>query len=1438
MKYLTNVQRQPTPFSLRSIAQQLKELKKMKEAAITLLLLFSTVHFVNPQSLTGILKYVTPIQSSTSLDPCPVGEWQCLTLNEYMSNSSQYFVSDTTFIFLPGKHQLDIDIRLQNLQNVSLIGEPTNTAVTLSLGPQAGLSWMNCENIEIKSVSIVVRGNHENILVFANTVGIQIFNISFTGREATNGCSSLVFKSSTAQITDAHFVELSNQFGAVMVTSQSVVSFSGSNVFAINIAKLGGSIYSTDSEVTFSGDNIFTNNHATVENFETDLCCSSNSSFQDTASSNLMGGALFAKNSNLVMMNGSFSFVNNTAEISGGAVAIINSTLTMTKTSNRGFQGSMNVSFIQNKVKTGLGFQEEQSFYSSQGSGGCIYAESSTVEISGATFLNNSSPGSGGALHFNRSSVTMNNITMVNNSAFIAGAIRVDNQAEVAIYGNNSFGENSASESGGVIYISNVSTVTFNGDNYFKKNTARRGGGVYVLNASVYLDGTSSFDENSGGRGGAVYLNGAQAIFNGTSYFRQNSGGRGSAVFTFEVSLSFSGTSYFEDNSAGRGGALYLSVSNVNFYGSSYFYRNMARSRGGVLFLFLTTVTFYGPGENIFEESYSENVGGVAYLSEGRIILKDEYSNTSFIRNKADSLGGVVVSYDGYLQLTGNVSFIGNRGDFGGALALYGTSRIMLNPHLSAIFSNNQAKFDGGAIYFEDSVTSSQCINVVLIECFLSIGSDSLADISIEFMNNTAKVSGNSLYGGQLDSCRLYFGMNLSDSAFCQDRTGHNFSDDALGVLKSISTISVPDISSAPVRLCACKDNSSHNCNTDDIRIAIKPGQQFQLSLASLGQAQHIVNSTVLSKNVDFSNDYRLSPAIQSTGKSCTQVTYRLFSSVTDIQARKLLYYDGPCQSLRQGLTLFIDILPCPVGFKLLGEECVCEARLQNFTQRCFIDNSSIERMTNNFWVSQQTNDSGPIDGLMIHQGGCPFDYCTTAAINVTLDDPNVQCDNNRSGILCGMCKDNFSLTLGSLHCLPCNNAYLALIIPFALAGIALVVILFVLRLTVAVGTLNGLIFYANIIQANHQTFFPREMISFFTVFIAWLNLDLGIETCFYNGMDIYAYSWLQFLFPFYVWLLIIILITASHYSQRIANCLGQNPVAVLATLFLMSYSKILTAIITPLTWTYLKRTLPTESDSRVWLYDASILYFHEPSHIVLGLFSIAALIFVFLPYTFLLLCSHWLQIKSQWRILSWINKLKPFMDAYHAPYKKQTRYWTGLLLLTRCGLFLTFAFNSVGSSKVNLLAVSSVCIALAVLKERVYEKHYNDILESSFVLNLCIFSIATLFITEEGSGSQYILSSISVGTAFITFTGIILFHLYLQLDKTVIMGKVKTYIQDSRLYSMVFLKEASSLEAVEKNGVELKSIDRRTTELTLVESLTDSTVVVLREPLLESATY
>ena len=63
-------------------------------------------------------------------------------------------------------------------------------------------------------------------------------------------------------------------------------------------------------------------------------------------------------------------------------------------------------------------------------------------------------------------------------------------------------------------------------------------------------------------------------------------------------------------------------------------------------------------------------------------------------------------------------------------------------------------------------------------------------------------------------------------------------------------------------------------------------------------------------------------------------------------------------------------------------------------------------------------------------------------------------------------------------------------------------------NMTVSTGTLNGLILFANVIRTNQSSFLAPESATLLRVFIAWLNLDLGISTCLYDGMDMYAKVW------------------------------------------------------------------------------------------------------------------------------------------------------------------------------------------------------------------------------------------------------------------------------------------------------------------------------------------
>jgi len=329
----------------------------------------------------------------------------------------------------------------------------------------------------------------------------------------------------------------------------------------------------------------------------------------------------------------------------------------------------------------------------------------------------------------------------------------------------------------------------------------------------------------------------------------------------------------------------------------------------------------------------------------------------------------------------------------------------------------------------------------------------------------------------------------------------------------------------------------------------------------------------------------------------------------------------------------------------------------------------------------------------------------------------------------------------------------------------------------------RDLIFYANIVMVNRVIFFPPNQTNILTVFIAWLNLDLGIETCFFDGMDEYAKTWLQFVFPFYVWSLVGLVIIGSEYSSKIAKLFGSNPVAVLVTLFLLSYGKLLRTIITAMFFTYLD--YPDEVQIAVWLYDGNIQYFRG-KHVILFIVAFLMLLFLFLPYTIVLTVGQWLQSKSNRRFFYWINKptIKPLLDAYQAPYRDKHRYWTGLLLCLRCALFLVFAFNTQADPSLNLLAISSVAFGLMLVTRytgTVYKNLHVDILEASFILNLGILAVATYYVKLAVIPvSQSAVACTSVGIAFTTFIGVLLYHTYQQvwpkLQQRYVNKKIKSH--------------------------------------------------------------
>ena len=134
-------------------------------------------------------------------------------------------------------------------------------------------------------------------------------------------------------------------------------------------------------------------------------------------------------------------------------------------------------------------------------------------------------------------------------------------------------------------------------------------------------------------------------------------------------------------------------------------------------------------------------------------------------------------------------------------------------------------------------------------------------------------------------------------------------------------------------------------------------------------------------------------------------------------------------------LYINISFHPCPPGFSISKYppfKCDCNHLMKQFPGvKCHIQDQTISR-SGLVWISTDGNET-------VAASNCPYNYCNREEINMTLQDPDSQCNFNHSGTLCGGCQSGFSLALGTNQCLHCSNTHLALLLPFALAGVVIV---------------------------------------------------------------------------------------------------------------------------------------------------------------------------------------------------------------------------------------------------------------------------------------------------------------------------------------------------------------------------------------------------------------
>ena len=553
--------------------------------------------------------------------------------------------------------------------------------------------------------------------------------------------------------------------------------------------------------------------------------------------------------------------------------------------------------------------------------------------------------------------------------------------------------------------------------------------------------------------------------------------------------------------------------------------------------------------------------------------------------------------------------------------------------------------------------------------------------------------------------------------------------------------------------ICNCDTKGNPNCSNDQL-IATYPGKTVTTSFVvpNLSNTDAIIriqfielqsNCTLKDKNEH----------IQLQPNNCSQFHYTILS-----------FDNSKCSlSLKETAeldvteTFWIKLEQCPLGFSFNSKSnsCQCDQILKQHSLpvvSCDINNMMISRQANS-WISGEERDKNDIiNHAYIYKASssCPFDYCQQQSLELLLNQPDVQCQYNRTGVTCGHCPRHLSAIFGSSKCQPCSNVYILIMIPIAVAGVVLVLMMFTLNLTIVNGTITTFILYVNIISINKTLLFPTHLSSTIPLYvmIAMANLDLGIELCFYDGMDDYAKMWLQLAFPFYLMFIAVLLIITSRYFRAVQRITAQRGLPVLATLFLLSYTKILSVTCTVL-FLYTKVTtvsrnagqsiLLDHTVERVWSVNSNVILF-EGKHMILFIVN-AILLLILIPFNVILLFNRRL---SRFRI---IQRFKPILDPYKAPYKDKFYYWAGYQLVIRTAYLSAFSLSRNDNLTVAMLITGVVLCKHGYLHP--FKHTLLNLQELLILLNILVVYMST---NLEQHYHQLIIRAL-IGVAMVYFT-------------------------------------------------------------------------------------
>ena len=729
--------------------------------------------------------------------------------------------------------------------------------------------------------------------------------------------------------------------------------------------------------------------------------------------------------------------------------------------------------------------------------------------------------------------------------------------------------------------------------------------------------------------------------------------------------------------------------------------------------------------------------------------------NNTFLHNNGTALYMVNSMADFH---NSSIMFIGNMGTRGGAVALIGTSVMLVGPKQEYLFVNNTAIFQGGAIFV--SLVSNHDFTLSK-SCFIQYydGKEFRIkknwEISVKFTGNTAQI-GPAIFATSLHPCQpinnatkkygkvFYVTINASEIFSVRNITIDN---------SEVTT-----------------DGANLHILQNNLRII--PGRWFSHNVEIKDDMSNPIK-VPLRAGIPSNTSVKLGPEMSLYVGDKIQLQGEEHSTST-------LYLRTA--SNRMGyVKLNVLLEECPPGFMLENEVCKCKFFEYYGLIKCTDDFQAV--LTTGLWVGKIVHTVSNTSELVTST--CPRQFCSyNDSLNGTFagiilprrsdDLEEAMCGKVRKGILCGECTAGYTTYYHSpnFQCKPvrrtlCKLGWLFYIVSEVVPVTVVFVTVLALNISFTSGAVNGFILFSQILisldidASGIVTYsYQKAVTESYQFLYGFFNLDFftteSLSFCLWTNAT--ALDMLAFKYVTIVYALSLVVLVIWFMNKCGGRCLGKwcrftalksSIIHGISAFFIICYSQSITVSSALLSSAELwqKQRSSLVISRKVW-HNGNIDFFSS-SHLPYAIPALLCILLIgILPPVLLLTYPSFNKLLSfagleDSRAISILSRvfpvgsLKPVLDSFQGCFKDNMRFFAGLYFVYR---WIAPIINSTTSSLGTTYITSEFFLFFMLLLHAIfqpYSRRSYNVIDTLLFANLFLINSLTcihvyLFLSQE----------------------------------------------------------------------------------------------------------